>query len=214
MTNSHLLILLEESGLSPEALGARIGISGMSIRRWLKEPKATIIPDPYSSAFQYTIQKMMIEGGLDSASRSVSWAFQEIGSLPQRAALSALGLDLDLHEAMGPAGGGDEDRILGVLNQLGQSALVEKKVEEQANEIASHCGRDREWSSRLSVLSKVMKSKKISRFEKSVAVGALFYLIFAFDLIPDSLPIFGLIDDFTIVGFAATYYKQRNQKDL
>jgi uncharacterized membrane protein YkvA (DUF1232 family) len=42
-----------------------------------------------------------------------------------------------------------------------------------------------------------------------VAYGALFYLILPFDLIPDSIPVFGYVDDFGILGFAVAYYARK-----
>ena len=52
-------------------------------------------------------------------------------------------------------------------------------------------------------------SEKISILDKFVAYGALFYLVMVFDLIPDTVPVFGLLDDFAILGIATAYYVKR-----
>ena len=45
--------------------------------------------------------------------------------------------------------------------------------------------------------------------DKLAAYGALFYLITTFDLIPDTIPVFGLLDDFAILGIVVAYYVQK-----
>ncbi len=59
------------------------------------------------------------------------------------------------------------------------------------------------------MLTHAIRSKKLSLADKLVAYGGLFYLILPFDLIPDSIPVFGYVDDFGILGFASAYYFKR-----
>ena len=61
-------------------------------------------------------------------------------------------------------------------------------------------------------LIQVVKSKELTTLDKLVAYGALFYLLTPFDLIPDNIPIFGLIDDYAILGIAIAYYMKRFPK--
>jgi uncharacterized membrane protein YkvA (DUF1232 family) len=42
----------------------------------------------------------------------------------------------------------------------------------------------------------------------------LFYLICPFDLIPDNIPVFGMIDDYAILGVAWEYYVKRHSKKI
>jgi uncharacterized membrane protein YkvA (DUF1232 family) len=67
----------------------------------------------------------------------------------------------------------------------------------------------KDWAERISSLMKVLESNELHTFDKLVAYGALFYLIFPFDLIPDYIPVFGYMDDFIVLGFAVAYYIKR-----
>ena len=60
----------------------------------------------------------------------------------------------------------------------------------------------------------VIKSKKLSSVDKLAAYGALFYLITVIDLIPDTVPFFGLMDDLTIMGLVSAYYLKRFKNPL
>ena len=51
--------------------------------------------------------------------------------------------------------------------------------------------------------------KEFTLTEKFTAYGALFYLITPFDFIPDYTPIFGLVDDYAILGFATVFYLKK-----
>jgi len=66
-----------------------------------------------------------------------------------------------------------------------------------------------EWKYRIKTLLSVTKSKEITRLDKFAAYGALFYLLAPLDLIPDHIPVFGLMDDFFILGIVSLYYANR-----
>ena len=82
-------------------------------------------------------------------------------------------------------------------------------VDKQKKKILSFKKLGLEWSERISILTGVIASKKLSALDKFMAYGALFYLVMVFDLIPDTVPVFGMLDDFAILGIAATYYLKR-----
>jgi uncharacterized membrane protein YkvA (DUF1232 family) len=67
----------------------------------------------------------------------------------------------------------------------------------------------REWAARINTLRRVVSARDLTRVEKLAAYGALFYLLTVFDLIPDTIPVFGLLDDFSILGIVAAYYVQK-----
>jgi uncharacterized membrane protein YkvA (DUF1232 family) len=44
-----------------------------------------------------------------------------------------------------------------------------------------------------------------------VAYGALYYLLCPLDLIPDNVPVFGLMDDYCVLGLAASHYAKKHK---
>ena len=46
----------------------------------------------------------------------------------------------------------------------------------------------------------------------SIAVGALIYLVSPIDVVPDFLPVIGLLDDATVIGFAVKQLKDEIKK--
>ncbi|MDE2313589.1 MAG: DUF1232 domain-containing protein [Elusimicrobia bacterium] len=58
----------------------------------------------------------------------------------------------------------------------------------------------------------VIRSPQLTLTDKLVAYGALFYLITPFDLIPDTIPGIGYLDDFAILSLALLYYERRFRK--
>jgi uncharacterized membrane protein YkvA (DUF1232 family) len=71
----------------------------------------------------------------------------------------------------------------------------------------------REWKKRITTLWKVVRSNKLTHFDKLVAYGALFYLLTPIDFIPDHIPVFGLMDDYLVLGIAVAYYA-KNFKEI
>jgi uncharacterized membrane protein YkvA (DUF1232 family) len=137
MRNSHLLSIQKEAHLSPEQLAERIGISGMTLRRWRQGSTNQNLPKIYERALVGVIGDLMAEG---------RFSFKKMG---------------------------------------------------------------KEWRVRMSSLWTVLNSDELHTFDKCVAYGALFYLLMPFDLIPDSIPVIGSMDDFIILGFAVAYYVKR-----
>ncbi|QLY27351.1 DUF1232 domain-containing protein [Bdellovibrio sp. KM01] len=59
---------------------------------------------------------------------------------------------------------------------------------------------------KVTALWNVLKDGELQKTSKYVAVGALFYLVFPFDFIPDSVPGVGLLDDYAILSIAMDHY--------
>lgn len=208
MKNLDLLNLLSESGLSPEDLGLRIGVSGMTIRRWLKASKQKVIPELYQSAIREAVFKMMIEGLLDPNSKSAQKTFAEPGSLAPQAALKAMGFPVELGENLES----NPEGIVIALSRIGSLESRRERVDHDKSRLPVYKKLGREWSERISILSRVISSKKLTTLDKFPAYGAFFYLFMPFDLIPDALPVFGLMDDFAILGIAVAYYLARKRE--
>ena len=59
----------------------------------------------------------------------------------------------------------------------------------------------------------VIVSSRTSLAARFIAYGSFFYLVFVPDLIPDCLPVFGMLDDFMVLGIAADFFiKEANHK--
>jgi len=209
MKNSHLLKLLADAGLSPEELGKRLGLSGMTLRRWIKGRPGTLIPKFYERALSDEVIRLWMEGRLTEDAESVKWAMTQGQSLYFEAALKNLGLTGDFLKP-----GVGEDRLLLGLTQIGSSEPRQKQVDDGHKKILGFTKLGKAWADRIAVLTKVLASKKLGAMDKLIAYGALFYLICPFDLIPDNVPVFGMIDDYAILGAASEHYVKHHSKKI
>ena len=208
MTNSHLLKILEKTGYSPEELGRMIGLSGMTLRRWMKKPEHFPIPPVYIPAIRDTCYRLASEGILDPESPEVKEILiSGLSTGEHHAAIVNLGLspDFDNNPVM------TEEKILTSLVVIGAQGKKQLEVENNPAKISSFKSMGSEWTERISTLVSVIKSRKMGLTDKFIAYGALFYLLTPIDFIPDNIPFLGLFDDFAILGFAATYYMKMKQ---
>jgi uncharacterized membrane protein YkvA (DUF1232 family) len=205
INSSHLLVLMKEAGLSPEALALRLGVSNMSVRRWIHGPLSKPLPKIYRNAFEDAVYQLMIDGALNGTSQAVRLVQKSTQSLGFKAALKNLGVSAN------GAGrrSGDLEQILGGISQIGASPAHQKTVDRSRREILSFKRMGEDWGRRISVLVKALRSQEISAQDKWVAYGALFYLIYPFDLIPDAIPVFGLMDDYAVLGMAMAYFVKK-----
>jgi uncharacterized membrane protein YkvA (DUF1232 family) len=204
MTTLDLIKVMDESKLSAEDLGTLIGISGMTIRRWIERASSEPLPDIYQTAMRNAVFKLVIEGRLNSDTELVKNVFAESNSLPQEAAVKALGFgDMD------GAFENHQDKIMKGLSRIGAMESRRTLVDNGIEKLPLYKKLGRDWNERLTLLSEVVTSSNLSLLDKLPAYGALFYLFMTFDLIPDTIPVFGLVDDFSILGIAAAYYIRR-----
>ncbi len=202
MITSHLLTLLREAKLSPEQLGSRIGVSGMTLRRCRMRSPARPLPGIVEKKFVDAVYQLASEGRLSVDSASVKNMLANKHYIPFRMAITHLGCS----EAMLEQAKNDPRRLIECVAQIGDSVSRRVDVDEKQKKISSFMKISNEWTSRISLLQQVIRSRSVLSFEKLVAYGALFYLITPLDLIPDHIPVFGLMDDFSILGFAVAYY--------
>ncbi len=204
MKNSHLLRVMEEANLSPELMADRLGISGMTLRRWRQTPPAGKLPELYERALVDVVGDLMAEGHLAPDSPA-GLAVMKESSFTPAASGSFMGITADmLEEKTGPSHGLIEGLANIGGNQSRQAVVIksERKLEGLRKMGA-------EWKRRISLLWKVLSSAELNTFDKLVAYGALFYLIMPFDHITDTIPVIGYMDDFIILGLAVTYYMKR-----
>ncbi len=202
MKVAHLLALLEETGLSPEQLAKRLGISNMTVRRWMKKPPQTRMPSLYSRALEDAVFGLVREGMLTTESVVMKEIVSKNEAGSFRTVLRNLGLSKDF---LWNATGSYQKRLIAGLEQIGASGVRRMQVEDKLKEVSSFRGLSTEWSSRITTLLKAVRSKKIAPVKKLVAYGALFYLIYPFDFIPDYLSVVGYLDDFSMLGLAANF---------
>jgi uncharacterized membrane protein YkvA (DUF1232 family) len=126
------------------------------------------------------------------------------------AAIHALGFRQD---QMALGGSHPEQMLIG-LSEIGASKAHQEEVNENPRAFHRFRKLGEEWAARISTLRRVVTSRRLTGMEKLAAYGALFYLITVFDLIPDTIPVFGLLDDFSILGIVAAYYIQKFPKDF
>jgi uncharacterized membrane protein YkvA (DUF1232 family)/DNA-binding XRE family transcriptional regulator len=205
MKYPHLLTLQNEAGFSPEQLAKRLGISGMTLRRWEKTPPEGDLPPLYETALVGVIYELVGEGKLSLESSLVKTVMSEHTWGPFEATMTQLGFSKETLKG----GKYDEGKMIEGLSEIGVNEFKRAAVEKSEKKILSFKNWGKEWSSRITSLMTVLKSKELHTFDKLVAYGALFYLINPFDLIPDYIPVFGYMDDFFILGLAAAYYVKR-----
>ena len=195
-----MLNLLKQTKLSAEALAPYFGVSNMTIRRWPNKSNQIISKSERENIDQ-GVYKLIADGYLTSTAFDSGYVSKKQTPAYFSAVAKNLGLMSDTTKG--------KHKMLSVdsIADIGMDLNRQKRVETEKKSILKHLANGPEWKSRLMCLLNVLKSKKVSKLEKVVAYGALFYLITPFDFIPDHLPAIGLIDDFTVLGIAVAHYK-------
>lgn len=194
--------MLDETGLSPEKLSGRLGISNLTYRRWLKRSPRENIPKEYERTIAGGIYQLLSEGQLSHNSKTVGKFLEN--NLPEffQAAIGQFDVSKDMFSEKST----HQDKITSVLLHIGNNTKARRRVESSAAMIQKFTSWGGAWKERITILTKTIRSKRLTLVDKLVAYGALFYLVLPFDLIPDTIPVFGYVDDFGILGFAVAYY--------
>jgi uncharacterized membrane protein YkvA (DUF1232 family) len=206
MMNSSLFAVVEESGLSPEEFGKIIGVSGMSLRRWISKDSKAEVAKAYRPAVREAVYELLANGTLNPSSSSVQELIKNEYLFQSKAAIKNLGIEEALLN-----GDASSDKMLEGLCQIGVQGSKQNEVDANEVKIFSFQRLGADWKSRISLLWKITQSKEITRMDKFVAFGALFYLLTPIDFVPDHIPFFGLLDDMAVLGLAANYYAGKFQ---
>ena len=91
---------------------------------------------------------------------------------------------------------------------LAKAKGAEKKVRKEFEKWVESA-KDTELVKRAKQLWDYFHSGKASTTEKAIVIAVLFYLVSPVDLVPDMIPIAGLLDDVTIAGIALDYILKR-----
>lgn len=205
MTYSQLLTVIDSSGLSPEDIAPALGISNMTLRRWRKQPGHKSLPKSYRRTAVEGVYQLIADGKLSFDSKEVQDLVRSSPSLSFDAIIKELGISMDVLNSRETY----EDRVIMALSQIGINGKHKEEVDQSAKKLTGFQKLGAEWKRRISMLTDVLRSTQLSPIDKWVAYGALFYLIMPFDLIPDHIPVVGLLDDFGILGFAVAYYARK-----
>ncbi|MBI3565494.1 MAG: DUF1232 domain-containing protein [Elusimicrobia bacterium] len=204
MTYKQLLALLDTARVSPEKAAAELGVSGMTLRRWRGKPAAAELPELYRRAFEPTVRRLVGEGLLHPEDPAVMAAL----AAPEEhfsKSVMAMGITHDILEQADK----HQNTIFVGLARLGQDEKRQAQVKASGRMLARFKEMGEDWRKRLEDLDAAVRSTELPAIDKLVAFGALFYLITPFDLVPDAIPVFGLIDDFILAGVAALYYRKK-----
>ena len=208
MLYSHLFTLLDDCKLSYEQLGDRIGVSGMTLRRWRQSPPKGALPRLYETAIRDATYQLIIEGVLAPESPTAQAIVDGNPNLAIGAALKTLGIKIGASASAAEDGVGlqGDERVIEALVQIGMSDERKRQIDDSSSMLSYFQKLGQGWTDKVGLLRKVIGSSRLGGFDKLVAYGALFYLITPFDLIPDYMPVVGLIDDYGVIAIAVAYY--------
>jgi uncharacterized membrane protein YkvA (DUF1232 family) len=180
-------------------------MSGMTLRRLLKRPGTDPVPEAYLPLMRQGVYALIIEGKLAPHSAIAKQVVSDTPSQSFEAAIHALGFRKDVMQL---AASYPEQMLIG-LSEIGANPERQGEVRKGGRQFSRFLRMGADWAQRVSALRRVVASRALSPLEKLAAYGALFYLITVFDLIPDTIPMFGMLDDFAILGIVAAYYVRK-----
>jgi hypothetical protein len=205
MQFKDVIAIFSETGLSPENLAKWIGISNSTYRRWLRNPPAKEFPRSYIPNVSAGVYRLLAGGFLKYGSPPVEAFIRRNTPEYFAAAITALG---EAAETM-PREMPHEEKVAVVLVNLGTSASARARVDVALDGIRDFAKWGVTWKYNIEKLVGIVQSDKFSAPDKSVAYGALFYLLLPLDLIPSTVPVFGYIDDFGMLCVAMSYYSRK-----
>lgn len=208
MKYRQVIEIFEESKLSPENIAKLIGLSNSTYRRWLKAPANDEFPKEYEQNVATGIYKLLNQERLSYESPKVS-AFLET-HLPEF--FSAATKRFQRSEDLFAPDSIHQDKVTAILSNIGNSVKMRGEVDKSISKIRKFAQWGSEWKSRTQMLLGIIAAKGIASVDRLVAYGALFYLLLPLDMMPDAVPVFGFIDDFGMLGFAASYYRKKFPK--
>jgi uncharacterized membrane protein YkvA (DUF1232 family) len=200
----QMLDVLDKTGLSPEKAAAELGVSGMTLRRWRDKPVDEELPEIYRRASQPLLTRLVGEGRLSYRDPNVAAALApDDGGFVKT--LREAGIT---HEALAaPEKFGDA--VAKGLASIGRDENRQREVAASDKLIARVRAMGAQWKGVIDDMKLALASDRVTALDKLVAIGALFYLIMPFDLIPDAIPVFGYMDDFIVLTIAALYLRKR-----
>jgi uncharacterized membrane protein YkvA (DUF1232 family) len=206
MTYAQVLACFELSKLSPEELAHYLGVSNMTIRRW-KKRLTEHVDHSYLAAIYQGILGLVGDGKLDMEHPQVKSILlsksEGYNDRYAKAVLRSFGVTEPIQ-----VGVTAEAQIQSSLAQSGSILSHQKRVQAAETEIKQFGDRGSDWKEKTDQLWAIVQNSTLSVQDRTIAIGALFYLLMTFDFIPDHLPVFGLLDDFALLGAALDHYRK------
>jgi uncharacterized membrane protein YkvA (DUF1232 family) len=171
---SDLVTFLEVQGDSPETLSRKLKISNMTIRRLLRKPHDTVIPGKYHAAF---------DAVSSPETEMVPFLASHFTKIPDETSFDGLLIELE------KAGEGVQD-----LEKLKRDVDTKYKDKNIGKELRDN----------VALVLKSIFSKDLPLKYRAICVGAILYFINPIDLIPDTIPVIGYLDDFAVLTLVAT----------
>jgi uncharacterized membrane protein YkvA (DUF1232 family) len=208
MKYSQVHKIIRMTGLSPEQLSGVFGVSNMTLRRWSKSSRDKTLSPAQERAVIEGVYRLAMEGLADPEAEEIRPLLKESKSRSFEATLKSMGInpkDDEIQESY-------QGRMTMALFQIGSNKQHRDAVNNGAEKfrLLSKMGED--WKRNISNLLRVIKLRELSLVEKLIAYGALFYMIFPADLVPDDIPFFGFIDDYGFLIMATAYYASKFPK--
>jgi len=168
--------LLKEKSWSPEVFAKEVGLSHMTIRRWLEKRDNILLPQKY-----YVTLAPHLNLAPASPGFADSRSFQQVMGGFSATNVGEMVADLE-------RSGRDFQEISALNGDVGK-----KFKKERFDKIfVDHC----------KLLLKAVFSKDTPASSKAIAIGALLYFLNPVDLIPDQIPVIGYLDDLAVLTLA------------
>ncbi len=209
MKLAQLFAMIRKADLSPEQFASYLGISGMTIRRWQEQSPDNEVPELYQVALVKTVEKLILEGFLKVEDEEVLPFLRNRDVDNIKLNLQTLGLDLDELRTLEAK---NEADLYSALEKVGESNQRQEQVLSKLSDILNIGNLRVEMKESIKALVQIVKERRHEGRHALVAFGALFYLIAPLDLIPDAVPIFGFIDDFSMLNLSTLYYTAKAAK--
>ncbi|MDG0817518.1 YkvA family protein [Bdellovibrio svalbardensis] len=194
--------LIKDTGLSPEKLAIYFQVSNMTLRRWLKKPITYKVPTQYETNLHQGILSLVKDGLLPKENEIVLESYDFMQSLSTKNSFMMMDLTVEQFEKNVQ----DEEGTVDLCLKLGQKDESLSYIQQNEEKLKEYETKSSGIGEKVSTLWKVLKGSDVQRTNKYVAIGALFYLLFPFDFIPDAIPAVGFLDDLAVLGVAVDYY--------
>lgn len=205
MRYSQAISILQLTGLSPEQLAPLIGISNMTYRRWLKQRRSddSELPRLHDLGVRDAIAVLQKRGLLSET--VVDPADPTIPELVGETIEKALKKSRDQLQDF-------ESAVFDTLNIIGSRPDSYSKIASCRSSLEDFIGKSPFMGSTIDFLLHAAESKEFSRLIKTIACGALVYLLVPMDLMPDFTIGIGYVDDYGIIALAAAFCKKHSEK--